>query len=236
MKTRAAGFTIVEILVVIFIISVLAGVLFMNYSQGSAQARDADRQADLRKMQSAVELYRQENGRYPAGCNAAGSWSGQTGTSYACGSGGSNFIVGLAPEYIPALPSDPKLNGNTSGYIYTTNADGSVYKLMAKNTVESEVVTINHEFKSCDVSGLAWVSCTESDILPPISLPLDRCDAAICDRTYPTYNRPNYCNPSNIQFQTSYGVWGGYAYVDPSNSNRDLLVERYTEDILCDIP
>lgn len=232
---RLAGFSLIEILVVVSIITLLVAVLYANFSEGSAQARDAERQGDIRKLQSAIELYRQENGQYPAGCNGPNTWSGQSGTSYACGSG-NQYIVGLAPKYIPSLPTDPKLNGLNSGYVYMANPDRSVFKLMAKNTVESETVDVGHEFQSCDVSGLAWTSCTESDILPPINLALDRCDAAICDRTHPTFNRPNHCSPTNAQFQTSYAVWGGYAVVAPNNPNYGLLIERYTEDILCDIP
>lgn len=232
---RTPGFSVIEILVVVSIITLLVAVLYATFSEGSAQARDAERKSDLRELQSAIELYKQENGTYPAGCRGPGTWSGQSGTSYACPSG-NQYIVGLAPKYIPALPTDPKLNGANSGYVYVTNNDQEVYKLMAKNTVESETVVIGDEFQSCAVSGLAWTSCAESDILPAINLALDRCDAASCDRTYPSYNRPNHCSPSSAQFQTSYGLWGGYAFVDPNNSNHDVLVERYTEDIICDIP
>jgi len=178
-------------------------------SQGSAQSRDTERKADLRALQSALELYKQKNGRYPAGCNAVGTWSGETGTSYAC-TLGNQYIVGLAPTFIPALPTDPRLNGSTSGYVYTTNSGGTVYKLMAKNTAEAESLTYTSEFKSCDVTSS---------------------NTGICDSTYPANTTPNHCQAGATEFQKTFAVWSGYA-----TGSTPTLVERNTEDIICDVP
>lgn len=223
-------------MVVISIIAILSSVLYVNVSKGSAQSRDVERQADLRTMEIAIGLYKNKYGRYPEGCNSAGTWSGHA-ADYKCSSG-NQYIVGLAPEFIPRLPQDPKLNGNNSGYVYTTNTEGTVFKLMVKNTVEAETVDLDHEFKSCDVSGQGFVNCSQSNIpRDPPSLPNNRCDRAMCDRVYPTYNVPNWCRANNQQFQTSYGVWGGFAAptISISNANYDLLVERDTEEIVCEI-
>lgn len=161
------GFTLAEIIIVVAIMSIIAGIVLFNVSTASKIARDGDRQADLRTLQSAVELYKQKHGKYPAGCNVPNTWSGEAGTAYACGSG-NQYILGNAdttdwdgdgniteiftfsPEFIPALPRDKRLNGANSGYVYTTNVSRTVYKIMAKRTVESEVVTNAHPFKSCD--------------------------------------------------------------------------------------
>ena len=204
-------------MVVISIIGILSAVLYANFGDSSAASRDAQRQGDLRTLQTAIELYKNRNGVYPAGCNASGTWSGQIGTAYACGSGSNIYIVNIAPEYIPTLPKDPKLNGSNSGYVYTVNTEGTVYKLMAKNTVESEVVDYSHPFKSCDASNIISVG--------------------MCNTTLPSNNLPAWCSESNAQFKTSYGVWGGYITptVSPSNGNYNNLIERYTEDIICDI-
>lgn len=216
MKRLNAGFTLAEIIVSVSIIAILASILYANLNQGGAQSRDAKRQADLRALQSAIELYKNDNGRYPEGCNGALAWSGHAPT-YAC-SGGGQYIVDLAPKYIKTLPVDPKLNGNDSGYVYTVNADGTVYKLMVKKTVETETVDYSHEFKSCDA--------TNSIVNP-----------GLCDATHPTNNKPNWCGEWNSQFQTSYAVWGGFVVpnISPDNANYDLLTERYTEDVICDI-
>jgi prepilin-type N-terminal cleavage/methylation domain-containing protein len=206
---KLRGFTLIEVLVVIGIIGILSAGVLANLGQGSAQARDAERKADLRVLQSALELYNLKNGRYPEGCRGPGVWSGQVGTNYACPSG-SQYIVGLAPEFIPVLPSDAKLNGLNSGYVYTTNVEGSVYKIMARLTVEAETVNgFDNEFKSCDIN----VTGT-----------------AICDATHPSGNRPAHCQTNNTIFQSTYALWGGF-----SRTTNTMLVERFTEDVICDI-
>jgi prepilin-type N-terminal cleavage/methylation domain-containing protein len=226
---KRSGFTLIELVVVISIVAILASVVIANVNEASKKSRDADRQADLRTLQSAIELYKGKYGRYPAGCNAAGTWSGQTGTAYACSSG-NQYIVGLAPEFIPVLPQDPKINGSTSGYVYTTNIAGTVYKLMAKNTVEAETVTATHPFRSCEISSSGQVPCSASTEPPdPVSAPM--CDVSICDRVHNSYSLPPHCDPNTTLFQKTYAVWGGYA------SNPSLtFVARLTEDIICEIP
>ncbi len=74
------GFTLIELLVVIAIISILAGLLTANFIGIRQRARDAQRKSDLRQIQSALELYRSDNGNYPttiysAACPASGAFS-----------------------------------------------------------------------------------------------------------------------------------------------------------------
>lgn len=214
-------------MVVIAVISILASIVFFNVGEASKKSRNADRQADLRTLQVAIELYKQKNGRYPAGCNGPNVWSGQVGTSYVCNRnngiyaqyvGTGQFIIGhaagfnFAPTYIPSLPTDKKLNGLTSGYVYTTNTDGTVYKLMAKRTVESEVVDYSHPFKSCDVT-------TSS--------------TGVCDNTYASGSVPNHCLENNANFRNTYAVWGGFAS-GLAGTGADSA-EHNTEKIICDI-
>jgi len=216
MRKYQLGFSLIELLVVISIIGILSAILYANFSEGSAQSRDAQRQSDIRNVQSALELYKNKNGEYPEACNGPGAWSGQSGSSYSCASG-NQYIEGLTPEFIPTLPTDPKLNGLDSGYVYTVNADRTVYKFMARGTVESETVTYEHEFKSCDADNTASA-------------------VPMCNTTHPSNNRPTHCRDTNTTFQTSYAVWAGFADVAPNIANADLFIERQTEDVVCDIP
>lgn len=148
------GFTVIEIIVVISIIGILSAVLYAGFNASNAQTRDAKRSTDIVTLQAAIELYKQKYGRYPAACNGpttapnTTNWSGEAGSAYACPSG-NQYIVGLAPEFVRVLPSDPRRNGSASGYVYTTNADGTVYKLMVLNTLETRTVAPADDFSRC---------------------------------------------------------------------------------------
>jgi prepilin-type N-terminal cleavage/methylation domain-containing protein len=214
MRNTRHGFTLVEIMVTIAILGILTSVLVVGLAQSSRKARDIDRQGDLRELQGAVELYKQRYGRYPAGCNGADNWSGQTGSSFACASG-SQYIVNLAPEFISALPQDRRLNGTNSGYLYYTNAAGTAYKIVAHRTVESERVTTSHSFAGCDAGS----------------------GNGICDGTSPSGpwsgNTPIYCQDNNPQFQITYAVWGGFP---PEPFTTGLRSEEQVEAVICRLP
>ncbi len=65
MKIKKA-FTLVEILVVVTIISMLASLAAISYSQFVKQSRDAKRKTDVEQIRAAIELYRNFNSAYPA--------------------------------------------------------------------------------------------------------------------------------------------------------------------------
>lgn len=200
------GFTLIEMLIVISLIAILTVAAVANYSDSRAQSRDAKRQADLRNLQSALESYKSKYGRYPEQCAtsgpAANGWSGQSGTDFACTTG-NQYILGtpsrpFVPEFIRALPVDPKINGTNSGYVYRTNAEGTVYKVMAMNTVESEVVTEAHVMRRCDFSEFT---------AGPITV------RGWCSRVSVTGQPsiPAHCYSSSADYQRTYAVWGGLA-------------------------
>jgi hypothetical protein len=177
-------------------------------------------------MQAAIELYKQKYGRYPAACTNSQSWSGQLGTQYECTDGSGQYIVGLAPEFIPVLPVDPKLNGTDSGYVYAVNSAGTVYKLAARKTVETETVTYSHPLKSCDADNTSKDTSQASFYTT----------APICNKVFSvgtvSGRKPEWCktNDTTNTFQISYAVWGGFAAGSgiTVGSSADL-----TEDIIC---
>src|SRR3954470_23810382 len=60
------GFTIVELLIVIVVIGILAGLVITTYNGIQQKARNTERQTDLKALQGQLEAYTALNGRYPA--------------------------------------------------------------------------------------------------------------------------------------------------------------------------
>lgn len=251
-KSWCRGFTVAEIVVVIAIVSILASVVIFNAVSGSKRSRDVDRQADLRTLQSAIELYKQKYGRYPERCTPAnpglaGSWSGQSGTNFACVPG-EQYIMGhvdvddydrdgniterftFSPEFIPSLPKDGRLPDVNSGYVYAVNTKGTVYKLAARRTVEADTsISYTHPFKNCDADGTSKTTSI-------LNSPTFYRTAPICNTIFSLSGTSNNTSPSQCQdgnpvFETSYAVWGGYANA-PNDGQADGLADL-TEDIIC---
>jgi general secretion pathway protein G len=60
------GFTLIELLVVIAILGLMAGLVFSNMAGARERARDAKRKSDLKEIQKALQLYKQDNNsQYP---------------------------------------------------------------------------------------------------------------------------------------------------------------------------
>lgn len=109
-KINFRGFTLIELLVVVMVIGVLATLLMTNYVAVRARSRDAERKADLRQIQSALELYRSDIGTYP-------------GSLPNCG----NSLTGGGVTYMQKIPCDPE---NTD-YYYSGAYSNTAYTLAA---------------------------------------------------------------------------------------------------------
>lgn len=59
------GFTLIEILVVILIITILASIVSVNVLRKPGEARVSAAKLQLKQLQTAVQLYRTEQGRTP---------------------------------------------------------------------------------------------------------------------------------------------------------------------------
>lgn len=65
MRTNNAGFTLLEILVVVLIITILATVVGVSVAHRPGEARRAAAEAQIRTFKTALQMYRMDNGRYP---------------------------------------------------------------------------------------------------------------------------------------------------------------------------
>jgi prepilin-type N-terminal cleavage/methylation domain-containing protein len=65
LKRKQQGFTIVELLIVIVVIGILAGLVLVTFNGIQQKARNTERTTDLKAIQSHLEAYNAQNGRYP---------------------------------------------------------------------------------------------------------------------------------------------------------------------------
>ncbi|MEI7620805.1 MAG: prepilin-type N-terminal cleavage/methylation domain-containing protein [Candidatus Falkowbacteria bacterium] len=65
MSFKRSAFTLIELLVVIAIIGILATISVLALSNARAKSRDARRVGDMKQVQTALEMFFNDNGRYP---------------------------------------------------------------------------------------------------------------------------------------------------------------------------
>lgn len=121
MTERRAGFTIVELLIVIVVIGILAAIVIVAYSGVQERAKYSSKRSDIETLQKLVEVYNAQNGSYPS---TGSAWTYQR-------RDGNNFIPGLVPQFASTLPQvtdGPTGSPTNNTYIYTSN--GTDYKLM----------------------------------------------------------------------------------------------------------
>ena len=127
------GFTLIELLVSISIIAILTALLTANFIGARQRGRDGQRKSNMYQIQSALELYRADNGDYPA-----------TAALSSCGNG----ISVNGTVYMQKVPCDP-VTGDP--YIYTAAVDGSTYTLFGclENSNDSEKDTDQADAAVC---------------------------------------------------------------------------------------
>ncbi len=62
---KNSGFTLIELLLVVVIISILAAVILPRFTGKSKKARIAAAQAGISSIETALQLYEQDNGLFP---------------------------------------------------------------------------------------------------------------------------------------------------------------------------
>jgi general secretion pathway protein G len=111
-RRRGAGFTLIEVLVVVVILGILAAIIVPNLMEKPGQARVTKAKADIRAVESALNMYRLDRHVYPTTDEGLDS---------------------LVPTYLARAPMDPwdrpyqYLNPGTQGGafdLYTLGRDG----------------------------------------------------------------------------------------------------------------
>lgn len=151
-KIYNTGFTLVELLVVISIISLLSSVVLTSVNSARAKARDARKQADFRAISTALQLYFDKTGRMPANHNPC------------CGvtEGDGNYERSMQ-ELVDAgfLPSIPRSPGGEKYSWYNYGGGNNIGGLM-KTNLETVPDTTTGILPSCRPWGAGQNWCSQA--------------------------------------------------------------------------
>ena len=150
MNKNKKGFTLIELLVVIAIIGLLSALSILALGSARARARDAKRVADVKQMQTALEMYFNDMNDYPLAASMS-----PTSTS--------NFGIYTANGvYMRTIPTPPTV---TDGATCPTSQPWYTYTRTAV-TGSSATYTINYCLGAAvnDIPGNALQTATPAGI------------------------------------------------------------------------
>lgn len=113
-KNKKSAFTLIELLVVIAIIGILVTLAVVALQNARKNARDAKRIADIKQIQTALELYFNDVGEYPAEVTSTISY-------------GSNIYIATYPS--APNPADGECEDEDNVYTYTQQSSGASYTI-----------------------------------------------------------------------------------------------------------
>ncbi len=128
-KSKTCGFTLVELIIVITILAILATIAFISFKNYSGNARDGNRVATLKNIETWLELFATKTWNFP---------SPETPVIFTWWTNGNleiqQWVIDESLAKIiqmNSVPLDPK---NQSKYIYSTYGSGKYYQIW----IESE--------------------------------------------------------------------------------------------------
>ncbi len=132
-RNQEAGFTLIEILVVIGIIAVLAAIVLVaiNPARQFSQARDTERRSNTTAILDAVGQYIADNqGELPP--SIAGLTAGDP--AEPIGDGDVDLCTDLLGDYLPAFPVDPQDGSGDGADVDDCTTYDSGYEVALEDT------------------------------------------------------------------------------------------------------
>ncbi|MBA3047045.1 prepilin-type N-terminal cleavage/methylation domain-containing protein [Patescibacteria group bacterium] len=137
MINNKKGFTLVELLVVIAIIGLLSTLAVVALNNARQKSRDARRVADIKQVQTALEMYYNDRNGYPPAAQLVAGYCPNSGGEAALASEMSGCclddsatgivdVCGAGVAYMNVIPDNPNPNG--AEYLYSQTA-ASTYNI-----------------------------------------------------------------------------------------------------------
>ena len=112
-KRTSKGFTLVELLVVIAIIGLLSTLAVVALNSARQKSRDSKRVADMKQIQTALELYYADNNAYPGDPATATDALGNGTAVKLCNGGWQASGFSCTTTYMGLVPKAPTPNDGT---------------------------------------------------------------------------------------------------------------------------
>lgn len=142
------GFTLVELLIVIAILSILSTLGLANFQSSRIKARDISRKSDLQTIAKSLEAYVNDHRTYPLS-NSEGEIVCKSNTPTEC-PWGEAFTDDNGTIYAARLPAD------SSGFTYWySSLDGTEYRLYAHLENSNDNAIIGGLTQTCGGTSVA---------------------------------------------------------------------------------
>ena len=143
-RENERGFTLIELMIVVSIIAILAGILIPNFVNARAQAMTAACESNLRSIATAAELYYADQQVYPPSGDVSGALFTANGTAY-----------------LNNVPTDPAAPTPGAPYAFTntTNAGAAGYSIVCPGVHANSTLAKLQGYTSSS-SGIEYIAGT----------------------------------------------------------------------------
>lgn len=126
-RTQRRGFTLVELLIILGVMSALSTIVYYNVNEARAKSRDTQRMSDLSQIHLALRLYNDTYGSYPDFPGAIGGVAVGEGTE----------IDSYLDPFFPRSFKDPLASTGDPNYHYVYDTDIDACYLEAEGVYAS---------------------------------------------------------------------------------------------------
>lgn len=135
LRKKTAGFTLMELLIVIIVIAVLAAIALPRFINSGLRSKEASIKADLKLYRSAIQTFSNDTGAYPATLAALAATAAPASGLDSAGSSKTIAASDWKGPYIDQIQTDP-VSGNAFTYSVTTPTVGKVTSSASGNATD----------------------------------------------------------------------------------------------------